>query len=335
MEKQNDQYQLKRFDQRVLAAEINEMKQTFNQQQETYQENIKIHTDRFDERDLSQFREFLEQIKKENVEKIKSYFAKKIEQKDEGFNYYDQDNQQMVDIAMTDRENLQKDLTEEFEVQKVKDERKLILMNAVLDKFKEQQKVKVFFSLWKDNHLKKKEKIKLDRFLDQRLVDKVKTKCFFAWRNYSYKSSYEQKIIKNSEKDVIDFQQSYLEIINTLKNEIQKTDNLISQKTEQKAQLAYSLSKNLMKTISTLSNEVVNLNNIAKQTQQPDVVETQQYLSDMNQFINKKYQEIKNLKKTYAEEINSTSAKTENKKLGSLITFQDRALGALSLDKFE
>jgi len=97
---------LKRFDQRFLAAQIADMKQTYGELYEAFEENIASHTDRYEwiliyifavsykgitdcfmleftfcftllnffrisERDLSEFREFLEVLRKENVDKIK------------------------------------------------------------------------------------------------------------------------------------------------------------------------------------------------------------------------------------------------------------------------
>jgi len=88
---------------------------------------------RISERDLSEFREFLEVLRKENVEKVKAFFTKKIEAKAESFNYYDGDCKQQFDILMSDRDNLYKDLTEEFEHTKLKDERKLFLTGFTLD----------------------------------------------------------------------------------------------------------------------------------------------------------------------------------------------------------
>lgn len=109
------------------------MKETYGELYNTFEENIASHTDRISERDLSEFREFLEVLRKENVEKVKSFFAKKIEAKAESFNYYDSDCKQQFDILMSDRDALYKDLTEEFEHTKLKDERKMFLTGFTLD----------------------------------------------------------------------------------------------------------------------------------------------------------------------------------------------------------
>ena len=52
----------------------------------------------------------------------------------------------------------------------------------------------------------------------------------------------------------------YLKMIQTLKNKIAETEELVRIKKVAKSEFAFSLSKNLLKTISNLSMEVMTLN---------------------------------------------------------------------------
>lgn len=155
----------------------------------------------------------------------------------------------------------------------------------------------------KSKYYRKKAEKNLDRRTYNKYLSNLRNKTFFAWRNVIYKAAFEMKLLRTSKKEVNGVQEEYIKIMQTLKQKINETEELIRIKKGLKAEFAYSLSKNMLKTISNLSMEVMNLNQVSLKDQKMDVSYTTKFLDDLNNMIEGRTREVQHLKQTINDEV--------------------------------
>jgi len=82
--------------------------------------------------------------------------------------------------------------------------------------------------------------------------------------------------------------QDYINIIGALRQKVEDAEKLLRIKQNAKAEFAYNLQRNLMKSISNLSVEVIAINQMVLKDQRIDNSQTQKFLDHVSKVVGEK-----------------------------------------------